>query len=78
VFDDLLPAMLMRFDPEQWPADDLAASYQLWRETRKEFANVHGWPGGFLEMLIEGYNERKRVFFPDAGPPDAVLTSPKP
>jgi hypothetical protein len=68
VFDDLPPAMLVRFDREQWPGDNLNASFDLWRVARAAFEEVHGWPGGFVEMLQQNYQERRRVFFPGMPP----------
>jgi hypothetical protein len=44
------------------PPAMLAASFELWRDARREFSKVQGWPGGIVEMLQQGYQERRRVF----------------
>lgn len=57
------PALLRRFDREQWPAKDLNASLDLWRAARAEFCRVHGWyTGDYIDMLRENRLERRRAW----------------
>lgn len=66
VWPDQPPALLLRFKLEDWPAEDKHEAFQQWREARRVFYDVHGWPGGFVDLLQQGYQERQRVFYGDS------------
>ena len=53
--------MLWTFDREQWPADDDRAAFKLWQDAGREFARVHGWPGGVVALIGAQRQERARV-----------------
>ncbi len=55
------PAHLLRFEPGDWPADDDQAALELWREARRRFAEIHGWPGGVVAMIQQHSRERVRL-----------------
>ncbi len=42
----IIPADLLKFDPASWPDMD------EWRQARREWDRVHGWPGGTIERIL--------------------------
>lgn len=62
VWPDIPPLHLRRFNPDDWPAHDDPGAFDCWHLARLAFAQVHGWPGGLLEELLERGSEHLRHF----------------
>ena len=63
------PEKLARFTLADWPSASDHLAFADWRAARSAFEAVHGWPGGFVEML-QGIMVERRIFF--FGDPPAI------
>lgn len=63
MWPDMPPALLVTFDPADWPAEDDREAFDQWRDARKAFFEVHGWPGGAVAMIQQHVQADSRYFF---------------
>ena len=47
-----VPPLLDTFDSAEWSGTQ-AARYVAWKLARRTYAEVYGWPGGAVEMILQ-------------------------
>ena len=51
---------LLRFDPDEWPAEEWWQSCELWGRARMEFVKQH--PGSVLGSALDVLREKHRLY----------------
>lgn len=56
-----IPQRLVEFASMDWPGDSDRDRLELWAAARRAWAEVNGWPGGPLELIIGHFDTRRHV-----------------
>lgn len=57
-----MPLELASFDASDWPGRDWQARFDAWRHAQDTHTNMHGWPGGPLDLLARRIVARRRHY----------------